>query len=554
MIAGFFKALVTLVSVGVVLSLAGGGAAASGPIQMQRYAVIPTPAEDIVSASQGFDLDHDSRREFIIRPQSSGDGPTEIYECTADNTFVLAHVIQPESPDKYRPKDAGDIDDDGLSDLVMMVSDLTESGWVNSMRVYESESAGTYPTQLAWEKIKVVNPTDIAKAGLIADTDGDGRQEIVTQEDLWPGPYALIIYENDGDNSYVESYSGVIPGTSNLIQSWEVANDVDGDGRSEILMGGWLEGNSRVIAFENTGDNDYEIVWSWDFDPTINVTFIVDAGDLDGDGEKEFLAGGLQGGPLDSYLHVFEAVGDNEFQIVATFVRPNTVEAYSSANLADVHGDGQREIVFGTAWSVAIYENTGDNAWSEIWSEDWQGAQVGPVEYIGAGDHDQDGKDELIFRQEGFFGQTGVWEINPADAADMDMDGTVDVIDNCPTVVNFTQSDADGDDVGDLCDNCIYGPNPEQGLAIFGQEVLALNSETLSWAEPAEIDYVRGDLALVDMYIVDVFETLPLGALLDDPLPPGSGEGFFYLVKPDCAVGSWQTTLGAEPDRDAELP
>ena len=63
---------------------------------------------------------------------------------------------------------------------------------------------------------------------------------------------------------------------------------------------------------------------------------------------------------------------------------------------------------------------------------------------------------------------------------------------------------------GGTCDNCIYGPNPEQGPAIFGQEILALNSETFSWPNPAEVDYVRGDLALVDMYIVEVFDTLPL--------------------------------------------
>ena len=103
-------------------------------------------------------------------------------------------------------------------------------------------------------------------------------------------------------------------------------------------------------------------------DPFINVQFIVDAGDLDNDGKKEFLAGGLKpNAPFVSYLHVFEAVADNDFQIVATFIRSNTTEAYSSANIADVDGDGRKEIVFGTASNVAIYENIGDNAWEEIW-------------------------------------------------------------------------------------------------------------------------------------------------------------------------------------------
>ena len=41
---------------------------------------------------------------------------------------------------------------------------------------------------------------------------------------------------------------------------------------------------------------------------------------------------------------------------------------------------------------------------------------------------------------------------------------------------------------------------------------------------------------------------------LTDPSEPISGAGFYYLVRPDCLVGSWQTTLGAEPGRDAALP
>ena len=65
---------------------------------------------------------------------------------------------------------------------------------------------------------------------------------------------------------------------------------------------------------------------------------------------------------------------------------------------------------------------------------------------------------------------------------------------------------------------------------------------------------MRGDLTLVGTYTVNVVEMLPLGTSFEDLSAPGSDEGFFYLVRPDCAVGSWQTSLGAEPGRDAVLP
>ena len=36
--------------------------------------------------------------------------------------------------------------------------------------------------------------------------------------------------------------------------------------------------------------------------------------------------------------------------------------------------------------------------------------------------------------------------------------------------------------------------------------------------------------------------------------PPRAGGGLWYLVQPSCSVGSWQSSLGAEPARDVMLP
>ena len=199
---------------------------------------------------------------------------------------------------------------------------------------------------------------------------------------------------------------------------------------------------------------------------------------------------------------------------------------------------------------MKIHENTGDNAWAEIWS-----GSGGSIQAIGAGDHDQDGKDEIIFRegsiQNGF---TGVWEIEQIYAADADHDGHVNVVDNCPMQPNPGQEDADADGVGDLCDNCIYGPNPTQGAAPFGQDIVAEDLQTFAWPIAAEVVYVKGDLAAVSIYETDVVDSLALTTSLADSSVPASGAGFYYLVRPDCLVGSWQTTIGAEPGRDAALP
>ena len=55
-------------------------------------------------------------------------------------------------------------------------------------------------------------------------------------------------------------------------------------------------------------------------------------------------------------------------------------------------------------------------------------------------------------------------------------------------------------------------------------------------------------------YAVDATGVLPGATLLTDSSTPAAGAGFYYLMRPDCAVGSWQSASGAEPGRDMILP
>ena len=138
--------------------------------------------------------------------------------------------------------------------------------------------------------------------------------------------------------------------------------------------------------------------------------------------------------------------------------------------------------------------------------------------------------------------------------ADDDQDDVADSVDNCRLTANPDQEDADSDAVGDICDNCVYGFNPAQGPAIFAQRITALDPITFTWPVPAAVVQAKGDLALVSSYVAGSVTTLPLGTSFVDAAVPNSGQGFYYLLRPDCGVGSWQSGLGAEPGRDAALP
>jgi hypothetical protein len=492
------------------------------PLGIERVANVG-PSVFIVSSPFGFDLDHDGAREFVTRLDVGGDlneTTFEVYESTGNDSFALAHTIAlPGSHDSYYPFDAGDVDRDGLSDLTVSGRTLNDF----HLRLYESPTSNSYPSQVVWDQ-----PVTWWQVGAkIADTDLDGRKEIVSAgQDGDEFMNRVAIYEYDGaDNSFRQSFYGPTP-TMATSQAMDVVNDLDGDGWPEIVYGGLTPGGAgEVHIFEAVADDTYHEAWSsavtYQGD-AMNASRIRSVGDLDGDGHGEFVVAGLQGGPpFIAVLLVFEADADDAFGVVAAMAIPMGAIDDLGLVIADVDADGKKEIVLGVGKQVHVFRNTRDNAWNEV----WQGA-ASIKNSVGAGDHDGDGAEEIIFRRS--------W--------------------NSTEIAEGIKVDSDSDGVSNALDNCAYAPNPAQGPAVLGQTLLAMGPNAFGWSSPAPVAYVRGPLESVGTYAYDLFETLPLGQTLADATLPNAGAGLYYLVKPDCAMGSWQSSPGAEPGRDDVLP
>lgn len=101
--------------------------------------------------------------------------------------------------------------------------------------------------------------------------------------------------------------------------------------------------------------------------------------------------------------------------------------------------------------------------------------------------------------------------------------------------------------VGDVAADC-------QRTPVFPEPIIATHKNTFSWATPMDVDFVIGALPNVADYALYGRASLLNATSLDTATQVPSPEaGFFYLVKSSDPCASWQTTPGAESDRDTEI-
>ena len=182
----------------LLVILAGGssavGGSPSGAINMVEVATVPTRSFYVLARPDGFDFDHDGRREFIINPYTA---PLrfEFYESAGDDLFSLVHTL---FHTIGTPGDVGDADGDGRSELLL-------SGRVGQLTVIQQDESAfpaAYPTYDAWSWSRVSGSPP--GGGRIADTDGDGLQEIIWGS-FENSVTRVAIYENRGDNDFEQT-------------------------------------------------------------------------------------------------------------------------------------------------------------------------------------------------------------------------------------------------------------------------------------------------------------------------------------------------------------
>jgi hypothetical protein len=304
------------------------------------------------------DLDLDGHDDIAVSNNGSGIGgptsPDRILLFSGADGSVLAGV---KHPGPYfadglgnRMARLGDVTGDGLPDLLAASRHVAQ---VVSCRIEPNPKP-----ELTWSAsvplaLAPYNPA-LAAAG---DVDGDGREDVVVgapfDETSGPSSGAARVYSGDGAHLLLEVF-GDDP-SQQFGRSVAFAGDVDGDGRSDLLVGapGTVQGGLPVGAVFLLSGANGSILRAYHGEPVHWSGFgssVTSLGDADGDGWPRIAVGA-------PFLELATSAPGAVY-VIETFDGSLVYRKEGASNGAllgsaldcagDVDGDGEQDVLAGS--------------------------------------------------------------------------------------------------------------------------------------------------------------------------------------------------------------
>lgn len=228
----------------------------------------------------------------------SGNGEFEISAISGINAF-------------YHDVDVGDINDDGLEDILAINMSYDDGADPYPLHVFFQQQDGTFNQQLGFMSFTDNLPMLGGASGAVVDLDNDGSLEIVqaayTVRDFpnWDMANIFRVFGKDDDGEYSLQFSAPRSGSAANMGTGNVYDaDIDNDGDLDLML--YMEGGGKqgIQIWENIGENNFsEVTAEWlEFNVWSNTDFSI----------RDFSIADING---DGYLDVFlNGFGPNQFQ------------------------------------------------------------------------------------------------------------------------------------------------------------------------------------------------------------------------------------------------
>ncbi|WP_343530339.1 FG-GAP-like repeat-containing protein [Pedobacter sp.] len=302
-----------------------------------------------------------STPEYIRTKDIDGDGKPDVLmtNSSTDQLLValntgdlstITHTAAFATGASPRGLDAGDLDGDGRIDVV--VANAAGSSVSVFRNVGNTAGQATFGAKID------LSTTTSAYHVYLADMDGDGKLDIVTNGGPGGGIYHVIIWRNTttamGSISFDAPYTLAASAVQNILK----LGDFDNDGKIDIIA---ANGSGSVFTLFNNNSSS----GSLSFGAAQNITipypgFIndVSVGDLNGDGKAD-LSFSYASSPrsLVLYTNTTATAGSITFDSPITFA---VTAAVGKNYIQDANGDGRPDIfsVDYNTHTIQIFQNS----------------------------------------------------------------------------------------------------------------------------------------------------------------------------------------------------
>ncbi len=350
------------------------------------------------------DFDGDGTPDLAIGAVFANSGAGRAYlfsgaELWGESSHVLANAEHRFESDDATSEfaghlaDAGDLDGDGLSDIIIgSIRHDTNSGaaWVFLSSDYTTRTS-TAASQSRW-RLSGESHGDYAgvRVGSLADLDGDMRPEMVVTAYLnesggnYAGRAYIVNSSQLGDDRALEMSEAAFivsgPAEGRLGLGLSTSGDMNGDGIFDLLLGapdrsssGATGGHAFVLAGTTvqaggsitTSEAEWSVTGSSEAD-YLGYS-VVTVPDLDGDGVDEVLTGAMRAtfehteqGAAYLFLSTGRSTSETAEDASTTFWGVDeSDQAGRSIATGDINGDGFADLVVGSCNSSAGGENAG---------------------------------------------------------------------------------------------------------------------------------------------------------------------------------------------------